>query len=227
MVEKARKLVEELLQNEDSGHGMEHITRVYDLAMDFAEKENCNKELVALGALLHDADDYKLFGNQNQEQLTNTNRILNEIGADEKTKSTVLDIVANIGYTKRLKGKSPQTIEGKIVSDADMCDAIGANGLLRTHKYSLKHGNEFFYKDSWPVEDMDASKYTRKCAESATCHVFEKLLKLKGLMLTESGREEAKERHNFMIAFLRQLFKEENAKDWEEYLDKYLKDNNC
>ena len=227
MVEKAMKLVQELLKNEDSGHGMEHITRVYELAMGFAKTENCDRTLVALGAILHDADDYKLFGDQNQENLTNTNRILNEIGADNRTKNAVLDIVANIGYTKRLKGKSPKSIEGMIVSDADMCDAIGANGLLRTHKYSLKHGNDFFNKDAWPVEDMDASRYTRKCSDSATCHVFEKLLKLKGLMLTTAGKEEAKERHEFMIAFLRQLFKEENAKDWDIYLDKYLKDNNC
>lgn len=227
MIEKARRLVEELLKNEDSGHGMEHINRVYELAMEFAEKENCNKDLVALGAILHDADDYKLFGEQNQAELTNTNRILNQIGADAETKRIVLEIVANIGYTKRLKGMCPKSIEGMIVSDADMCDAIGANGLLRTHKYSLKHGNDFFYKDAWPIEDMDSAKYTRKCSESATCHVFEKLLKLKGLMLTNAGRQEAKERHEFMISFLRQLFKEENAKDWEIYLDKYLNDNNC
>ncbi|MBP3630312.1 MAG: HD domain-containing protein, partial [Clostridia bacterium] len=67
MVEKAKRLVEELMKNDDSGHGIDHIDRVLDLAMSFAEKQDCNKELVALGALLHDVDDYKLFGNENQE----------------------------------------------------------------------------------------------------------------------------------------------------------------
>ncbi len=223
MINRARKLIEELMAGENSGHGMDHVNRVFDLAMTFAEKENCNKELVALGALLHDADDYKLFGEQNQEQLTNTKNILNMLQVDEQTKSSVLEIVANIGYSKRLKGKKPETIEGMIVSDADMCDAIGANGLLRTHKYSLKYGKDFFDKNEWPVEDMSAEKYTRKYSGSSVCHVFEKLLKLKNLMLTEAGKQEAIERHNFMIAFLRQLFKEENAYEWEMYLDKYLK----
>ena len=47
------------------------------------------------------------------------------------------------------------------------------------------------------------------------------------IKLLNQSKEEAKERHEFMIAFLRQLFKEENAKDWDIYLDKYLNDNNC
>lgn len=224
MVEKAKQLVEDLMKNDNSGHGIDHINRVLDLAMSFAEKQDCNKVLVALGALLHDVDDYKLFGNENQEQLTNTYRILNQIGANEMTKSAVLEIVASIGYSKRLKGITPQTIEGMIVSDADMCDAIGVNAILRTHIYTLKHDKKFFDKDLWPIENMCAEKYTRNCADTSVCHIFEKCLKLKNLMFTESGKEEAIERHNFTVSFLRQLFKEENAYDWEIYLDKYLEE---
>ena len=224
MIKKAKQLVEDLMKNEDSGHGMEHINRVLDLAMQFAEQEDCNKDLVALGALLHDVDDYKVFGNQNQEQLTNTNIILNQLGLDEEMKKSVLDIVSKIGYSKALKGKRPTTREGMIVSDADMCDTLGANGLLRIHKYSLKNGKDFFDKDLWPIENMDASKYTRKCADSSVCHMFEKILKLKNLMMTNAGKQEAIERHNFIVNFLKQLFKEEKAYDWEQYLDKYLSD---
>lgn len=222
MIEKAKRLVEDLMRNEDSGHGMEHINRVLDLSMKFAEKENCNKDIVALGALLHDVDDYKIFGNQNQEKLTNTNYILNQLGLDEEMKNSVLDIVAKIGYSKFLNGNRPTTIEGMIVSDADMCDMLGANGLLRIHKYSLKNGKDFFNKELWPIENMDASKYTRKCADSSVCHIFEKVLKVKNLMMTEAGKQEAIVRHDFLVRFLRQLFKEERAYDWEQYLDRFL-----
>ena len=144
MIEKAKTLVKEIMQNDNSGHGMQHINRVLNLAMRFAENEKCNKELVALGALLHDVDDYKLFGNKNQAELTNARIILNKIGATEHIKSAVLDIVANIGFSKRLKGNCPNTIEGKIVSDADMCDAIGASGILRAFHYSISHNQVFF-----------------------------------------------------------------------------------
>ena len=62
MIEEARKQVCKLLDKDNSGHGMEHIDRVLNLALKFAEAENADKDVVALIALLHDVDDYKLFG---------------------------------------------------------------------------------------------------------------------------------------------------------------------
>lgn len=222
MIQKAKLLVEDLMKNDDSGHGMEHILRVYDLAMQFAEKENCNKELVALGALLHDVDDYKLFGDKNQQELTNTNRILKELDVDSNTKNEVLDIVSRIGYSKSLKGIRPSSIEGMIVSDADMCDAIGANGILRTHQYELKHGKPFFDKDIWPIENVNSNNYNKKPSNSGVCHMFEKILRIKNLMMTEAGKQEATARHDFVVDFLTQLFKEENAFGWLDYLNQFL-----
>ena len=222
MIETARKLVEELMKNDDSGHGMEHINRVVDLAITFAEQEKCDKDIVALGALLHDVDDYKLFGVESQNNLTNTNIILDKLNLDEDIKNSVLDIVSKIGYSKYLNGIRPNTIEGMIVSDADMCDAIGVSGIIRTHKYTLKNGRVFFDKDKWPIDDIDASKYTRKVADTSVCHIFEKVLRLKNIMMTKSGKQEAILRHKFVVDFLRQLFREEKAYDWEEYLNNYL-----
>ena len=60
MIEKIRKQVCKLLDKDNSGHGMDHINRVLNLALKFAEKENANKKIVSLIALLHDVDDYKL-----------------------------------------------------------------------------------------------------------------------------------------------------------------------
>lgn len=225
MIEKTKQLVYELLKDENSGHGMDHINRVLELSLKFAENENCNKTIVALGALLHDVDDYKLFGVKNQKELINTNIILHKINAPNNVKTAVLDMLSKIGYSKRLNGIMPTTIEGMLVSDADMCDALGANGLLRTHKYSLKHGKDFFDKNSWPIESITIDKYSRKVADSSVCHMFEKILLIKNLMLTKAGKQEAQSRHNFVVDFLRQLFKEENAPDWEQYLNNFLQTN--
>jgi len=49
------------------------------------------------------------------------------------------------------------------------------------------------------------------------------MLRLRGLMMTSSGKEEAVRRHEFMIVFLRQYFEENNADEWLKYLDAYLK----
>ena len=225
MIEKVKKQVSELLDKDNSGHGMDHINRVLELSLKFAEKENANKDIVSLIALLHDVDDYKLFGMNNAENLTNTKKIMEDCNVDKNTQEQVCLALSNIGYSKRLKGFCPTTLEGKIVSDADMCDALGANGILRVYTYSLKNGKPFFNKDIFPIEDISAEKYTRRCADSSVCHIFEKILKLKSLMLTESGKEEAKSRHQIIVDFLFHLFDEENVPEWTRYLNEYLKGN--
>ena len=219
MINKAKELVSQLLNGDNSGHGMEHVNRVTELALRFAETEKCNKDIVALAALLHDADDYKLFGEESQKNLTNTTRILNEIGANETVKQTVKDIVKTIGYRKRLNGICPSSIEGKIVSDADMCDAIGANGILRIYQYQTKFNKPFFDRD---IQPSDVEYKATKCAETGVAHIFEKILKLKKYVLTAAGIKEIEERHNFTIAFLKQIFKEENANNWLQFLEDYL-----
>lgn len=222
MIEQVKEKVNELLNKDNSGHGMEHINRVLNLSLKFAKKENANEIIVSLIALLHDVDDYKLFGMDNAENLTNAKRIMRECNVDESTQEQVCFALNNIGYSKRLKGCCPTTLEGKIVSDADMCDALGANGILRVYTYSMKNGKPFFNKDIFPIEDMTAEKYTSKCADSSVCHLFEKILKLKDLMLTESGKEEAKSRHQIIVDFLYHLFDEENVPEWTEYLNEFL-----
>lgn len=225
MIENVRGLVYRLLKNDNSGHGIEHMDRVLKLALKFAKDEGANLEIVTLASLLHDVDDYKLFGNENAEELNNARKILDESKIDDNIKQEVLTIIGTMGYSKLLKGIRPVSIEGKIVSDADMCDAIGANGILRVYTYSSKNGKPFFDKNIYPIEDMSADKYTRKVADTSVCHIFEKILKLKNLMMTKSGKQEAIKRHDLVIKFLQNLFEEENAEDWISYLNTYNKNN--
>jgi len=223
MVDNVKQEVIKLLDKDNSGHGMDHINRVLDLSLKFAEKENANAQVVALIALLHDVDDYKLFGMENAEVLINAKKIMDNCNVDNDIQKQVCDALNNIGYSKRLKGHCPTTLEGKIVSDADMCDALGANGILRVYTYCMKNGKPFFDRNIFPIEDMNAEKHTRKCADSSVCHIFEKILKLKDLMLTDSGKEESKNRHQIVVDFLYHFFNEENALEWTEYLNNYLK----
>ena len=223
MIDSVKKEVINLLGEDNSGHGVDHINRVLELSLKFAEKENANMDIVALIALLHDANDYKLFGVESAEELINTRRIMGDCNINKNIQEQVCDAINNIGYSKRLKGRCPITLEGKIVSDADMCDALGANGILRAYTYSMKNGKPFFDRNIFPVEDMSAEEYAGRCADSSVCHIFERTLKLKDLMLTDSGKEESENRHRIVVDFLRHLFNEENAPEWTEYLNNYLK----
>ena len=209
----------ECLKNDKSGHGMDHIDRVVNLSMKFCELEKANKEITSLIALLHDVDDYKLVGKEQANELTNAKRIMSECLIDEKIQKVVCNEIMRIGYSKSLKGIRPLTIEGQIVSDADMCDAIGAHGILRCYAYSMKINQPFFNAQLFPIEDMTQEKYTT-CDSTSVNHMFEKLLKLKDLMLTPSGKEEAIKRHEIIVSFLRHYFEEENAIEWLEMLEK-------
>ncbi len=222
MIEEVRNKVAELLSTDKSGHGSEHVERVARLAEKFAKQEGADVETAVLIALLHDADDYKLFGAECAENFTNTKRILAECGASQETIDTVIAAMKTIGYSKRLAGLSPETLEGKIVSDADMCDGIGATGILRSFQYNIAHDKLFFDKDISPVLELTSSEYKNKTEGTVVTHMFEKLLTLKDLMLTESGKQEAVARHEIMIDFLRHYFDEVNAPEWTKYLDEYL-----
>lgn len=226
MIGEVKKQVYELLDKDDSGHGNDHINRVLDLSLKFAQNEDANKDVVALIALLHDVDDYKLFGKENAENLTNAKTIMNKAAIPDDIQRQVLASLKCIGYSKLLRGFRPTTIEGKIVSDADMCDVLGVNGILRVYKYSMKNGKTFFDKNIFPIEDITADKYTSRCADSSVCHIFEKILKLKDLMLTEPGKKEAQGRHQIVVDILYHLFEEENVPEWTQYLNEYLNKSN-
>ena len=72
------------------------------------------------------------------------------------------------------------------------------------------------------MEEVNGTTYGKKCSDTAVCHMFEKVLRLQNLMLTTSGKRVASERSDFVVNFLFQLFKEENATNWEQYLKMFL-----
>ncbi len=104
-------------------------------------------------------------------------------------------------------GKHLHTIEGKVVQDADRLDAIGAVGIARCFLYSGRKGQLIYDPDIEVREEMSKDQY-RNDKSSAIHHFYEKLLKLKDLMKTDTGRILAKQRHQFMLQFLDQFFEE-------------------
>jgi uncharacterized protein len=227
-------LLKETVKNhmnfDSCGHGFDHVERVYNIAQKLMQNlQNIDTEIVALASLLHDADDYKLFGQDASDNLTNAKRIMAECDVEEKDKAEVLDIIANMGYSKLLAGIRPKTIEGMVVSDADMIDATGINGIIRTLNYAysrcLKYGTPVFDKNEWPETNLSVERYKSRDRKSDNCinHFFEKTLRLGNLMMTEKGRKMAKVRLGRMVEFLRGYFDENDVPEWNEYLENYLK----
>ena len=215
--------VKNILKNDSSGHGMNHIDRVIRLSKELSNGIDVDNDLVYLIALLHDVDDYKLVGINNSNDLNNAKRILNKYIENESYINKVLDSINTIGYSKRLEGIMPNIMEAKIVSDADMLDAIGALGMIRSLEYNISKNRVIFDKDIFPNLNMTKDAYQKSTTSTMINHWFEKLLKLKDMMLTNKGKEMAIKRHNIIVEFLYNFFEEENLTDWKIYLDKYLK----
>ena len=217
MHNEVKDKVFELLVKDKSGHGIDHVSRVHNLSLKFAKQENANNRTVSLTALLHDVDDYKLVGKKSAEQLFHAKDIMKKCGIDSNTQNDVLENIRRMGFSKYLKGIRPETLEGKIVSDADMCDGMGASGIIRSIVYSVsdKGNGVIFDRNIFPNIDITAEEYNVKGTvhdtDNAINYFFEKLLKLKDIMLTKSGRKEGEKRQKIMIDFLRNFFEEENV----------------
>ncbi len=214
--------VTKILSNK-SGHEIDHVLRVRDLGLKFAKQEGANQEIIELAAMLHDVDDYKLFGEKQAEELTNARQIMTDLEIKQSTQDQVVEIIKTMGYSKYLAGIRPQTLEGKIVSDADMCDAIGMRGVIRTIEVGTAYHKPFFDKNTLPKSaETDSKTYRKMTNQHSIQHFFDKILKINGILMTKSGKQEGQKRHQQVVDFLRQLFIEEDAQNWLEYLEQFL-----
>ena len=185
IIEAAICYIRDLFAENADGHGFDHSMRVYRNALRIMETEPAADRLVvSLGALLHDADDHKLFHTENNG---NTRRFLREHGIRPDIEERICEAVNAVSFSRN-RGRIPETIEGRIIQDADRLDAVGAIGIARTFAYGGKHG---------------------RTPEASIAHFHEKLLLLKDLMNTEKAREMAESRHTFMEQFLREWEREQ------------------
>ena len=219
-----KALVGQQLKHDKTGHGIDHIERVVHLSLTFAKQLHADQDTVALIALLHDVDDYKLVGIDKASTYENAITIMTQCVIPPIKQHKILESIKQIGYSRYLEGIRPITLEGQIVSDADMCDAIGANGLLRVYAYGMSKGQPFFNREVFPQALTDANQYRQHGSQYTIHHFFDKLLKLKDLMMTEPGKKEAIIRHQYLIDFLNHFFREENASAWVQYLSRVTKD---
>ena len=179
-VQEAQDYIRNLFSGNTDGHGFDHSMRVYRNAMKIAETEPAaDLFIVSVGALLHDADDTKIFQTENN---AHARAFLKAHGIRAATEEEICRIINGVSFSKN-RDRSPETIEGKIIQDADRLDAVGAIGIARTFAYGGKHG---------------------RSPEESIAHFYEKLLLLKDRMTTVKGKEMAESRHAFLELFLKE-----------------------
>ncbi|NUU94741.1 hypothetical protein XO10_00135 [Marinitoga sp. 1135] len=182
-----KKIYEYVLNLEhEHSHDFGHILRVTKNAEIIAENENANKEIVIISALLHDiarADELKgLIEDHAIEGALRAERFLKEINYPY-----VNEVKYCIEVHRFSKGLIPETLEAKILQDADRLDALGNIGIARV----------FMHKNGGDMKER-------------LNHFYEKILKLGDLMHTKTAKKMAEEKNKIIKNFVEGLERELN-----------------
>jgi uncharacterized protein len=199
-IEAARKWYQE----NDPVHGLSHVLRVYALAEVLAEAEGADIEIVRAAALLHDAEGPGVGDSRLSHQHASA-QFAEEILSGEGWSNEKISEVQHCIRAHRFRDQSeqPQSIEAKVLFDADKLDAIGAVGAVRAIAYAVLAGQDLYAPPSVQFI-LTGEKEPGEPHTPYHEHLF-KLKKIKGRLFTETGREIAEERHAFLESFFAQL----------------------
>jgi uncharacterized protein len=200
--------VKETLAGAEGGHDWHHIERVWKMARYIQEREgNGDRLTIELAALLHDISDAKFNGGDHDRGSRMAHDFLIRNGVDRDRASHIRSIIQHLSYKGGFPQDSIHSMEFQIVQDADRLDAMGAIGIARAFNYG-GYKQRAIHDPSRPLQEYaDSGAYHRSDAPTIN-HFYEKLLKLKDLMNTRTGRELALERHQYMLDFLETFFSE-------------------
>lgn len=204
--EHACGFIAKLFEGEGTGHDYYHSMRVHDMAARICRDEGGDMGLVRLSALLHDADDRKIF---DTVDYANARGFMTSEGIPIDVQDKVCRIISQISFKGR-DSVVPDTLEGRIVQDADRLDAIGAIGIARTFAYGGSKGRAIHRPEESFRPDMSESEYYSNEGTSIN-HFHEKLLLLKDMMSTDTAQEIAQSRHDYMLGFLDEFMSEWNG----------------
>ena len=210
LIEKTIAFVKEKLEGAEAGHDWFHIERVWKLSKKIAEKEGGNLEVIELSALLHDIADPKFHNGDETLALKISKDFLEEIHVEGELIEQVLFVIKNISFKNRAEAPENPPLELQIVQDADRLDAIGAIGIARTFNFGGFKNNLMYHPEIKPNLGMNKEEY-KKSNGTTINHFYEKLLLLKDLMNTKTAKKIASERHDFMLQFLDEFYKEWNV----------------
>lgn len=207
IISKTIAFVKTTLANAESGHDWFHIERVYNNTLLINSIEKANSLVVALAALLHDIADSKFHDGDEELGPQRAGEFLSDLEVDHETILHVQNIIRHMSFKNSFAKKSFNSLEMKVVQDADRLDAIGAIGIARAFTYGGYKNRTMYDPAILPNLKMSKEEYKNSAAPTIN-HFYEKLLLLKDRMNTKKGMELAEARHQFMLDYLDQFYSE-------------------
>ena len=209
LIQNTIAFVKRELSDAEGGHDWFHIQRVFNTSKLLLQHEEGDSLVVQLAALLHDIADPK-FHNGNEQIGPQTARdFLETQQVSHETTAHVVNIIRHMSFKNSLEqdGETFTSKEMDIVQDADRLDAIGAIGIARAFNYGGFKNRELYNPNVPPNLNMTKEEYKKSKAPTIN-HFYEKLLLLKDGMRTPTGKKLAEKRHQFMLDYLEQFYKE-------------------
>ncbi|MEH7083000.1 HD domain-containing protein [Neobacillus drentensis] len=206
VIEQTENYVRNELGEDATGHDWFHVDRVRRNALHICMEETAGDPfIIEMASLLHDISDEKLneSSEKGEEKLES---FLQTLPLTDNDKRHIKQIIATISF-KGGQTTTLSTIEAKIVQDADRLDAIGAIGIARAFAYGGKKGQSIYDPSISVRNEMTLEEY-RKGKSTSIHHFYEKLLKLKDLINTDTARKMAESRQQMMVTFLEQFYRE-------------------
>lgn len=204
LIEKTRDFITSFLEGEPSSHDIGHINRVEALCLDIQKEEGGNSLILRLAALLHDVGVLKEHEEGGDHAVYSA-----EIASEFLTKAGLekehIEAVANCILTHRFSGgKIPDTIEARILQDADRLDALGAVGIFRA---ILSMGALRMLKYTTGIDKGSSKKtvYTEDPIEGFNEYMSYKPFTIPEKLNTNTSKRIAEERLKIMRLYLEEL----------------------
>ena len=205
IISALKKYVEDFHAGDSTGHDFHHVMRVYRNALHIQNSAGGDHFIIAAASLLHDTIDDKL--NKSEHAVEDAKNYLRKFEIEEAVVEKILYAMQAVSFKGGNNEFKVRSIEDKIVQDADRLDALGAIGIARTFIFGGAKNHEMHEPEMEARTDMTAEEY-RKGQNTMINHFYEKLLKLKELMHTDTAKALAEERHRFMEEYLEQFYGE-------------------
>lgn len=216
LLDKVSNYVKVKLINEPTGHDWYHVDRVRKIGRILQAEEGGDLFLIELASLLHEVGDYKKHGLNELKGNLVLDAIMDILEIDSEVQRKIMYIVIESQY-KGIETKSPESIEGKVVQDADWLECVGAIGAARSFALGSDFGRPIHDPSRKPRPVLNRIDYQKKKFEGTSFNYFyEKSLKLPAMMNTKTGKKIAIARAKFLEEYMKQFLKEWNLEDFTE-----------
>jgi uncharacterized protein len=197
----------------DIAHRYDHIESVVKLAKHLARKEGANTRIVVPAAYFHDyaPRQHHAFHFHTDESADAAATFLSENGFDMEEITAIVHCIVSSEFSSYLLGIEPRTLEARVVRDADFLESMGARGIARVFGFAGKHCHTLGALDYDPSHPPFTHHNIMAADETPIRHFAAKLLLLRNLLLTDSGKTLGAKRHRFMVHFLREYGREMEA----------------